>query len=186
MPSDQQFGESKRLKERFEQCVEQCADSMYRVAFRLTGNATLATELVQECYLAAWKNIDSLKDAEKMRGWMFSILRNQYSKLVRSEKKVPQLCEGSMDEIVPASDRDSKSMVTEKVDFVQRALACMDDKFRLPILLVSMEGLSVESAAEALGLPRGTVLSRLHRGREKLKLTLMADPDFLDSQGAKS
>ncbi len=55
----------------------------------------------------------------------------------------------------------------------QEALSHLDDSHKLPLLLVSMEGLSVEAAAEVLGVPRGTVLSRLHRGREKLKTILI-------------
>ena len=72
----------------FEECVSTCAESMYRVAFRLTGNQTLASELVQETYLNAWKSLDSLKDNNRMRSWMFSILRYQYTKLLRRESPV--------------------------------------------------------------------------------------------------
>jgi RNA polymerase sigma-70 factor (ECF subfamily) len=55
---------------------------------------------------------------------------------------------------------------------VQAALEQLEDNHKLPILLVSMEGLSVDEAAEVLGWPRGTVLSRLHRGRQRLRQKL--------------
>jgi RNA polymerase sigma-70 factor (ECF subfamily) len=60
-------------------------------------------------------------------------------------------------------------------DSLQTALASLDDDQRLPILLTFMEGWSTEEVAELLGIPRGTVLSRLHRGRQKLKTILASD-----------
>ena len=62
-----------------------------------------------------------------------------------------------------------KTIKSEEIDRVQAAVATLDDKHKLPILLVSLEGMTVEEAAKALDVPRGTVLSRLHRGRQKLK-----------------
>ena len=162
------------LQRRFELCVDQCADSMFRVAFRLTGNQTLARELVQETYLSAWKSISGLKDKDKMRGWLFAILRNQYSKLIRAEARS-----------TPTTEHlDSVAVYEKPVDqtqqVVQAAIEELDENHKLPLLLVSMEGMSVEEAAEALGIPRGTVLSRLHRAREKLKQILIRDPTNTD------
>lgn len=158
------------LQRRFELCVDQCADSMFRVAFRLTSNRTLARELVQETYLSAWKSISGLKDQDKMRGWLFAILRNQYSKLIRKEARSAQTTE----------HLDAVAVYEKPVDptkkVVQSAIEQLDENHKLPLLLVSMEGMSVEQAAAALGIPRGTVLSRLHRAREKLKRILIRDP----------
>ena len=72
----------------YAQCVEQCADSLYRVAFRLTGSEAEARDLVQETFLQAWRSLDSLREVDRMRSWMFSILRNQHSKLVRKDYKL--------------------------------------------------------------------------------------------------
>ena len=154
----------------FEDCVDVCADSLYRVALRMTGNATLASELVQETYLAAWRGLDSLQEPERMRAWMFSILRFQYTKLIRRESKSVD-AGGDLQHSPTPTPSDS----SETVDRVRNALAVLPDKHKFPLLLVSMEGLSVEEAAEVLELPRGTVLSRLHRGRQKLKEQLLRD-----------
>ena len=70
----------------FEAAVKAFSESLYRVAFRLTGNHHTANELVQETYLGAWKNISQLKDHTKLRGWMFAILRNQFSKICQRKK----------------------------------------------------------------------------------------------------
>lgn len=158
-----------QLQQQFEECVHQCADSLYRVAYRLTGNRTLALELVQETYLNAWKSLPNLKDSNKMRSWLFAIMRNQFSKLLHKEKRTTPTIE-QIDWIsAPPETEDNTT------DRVQTALQSLDDIHRLPVLFVSLEGMSVEEAAGILEVPRGTVLSRLHRGRAKLKEILSRD-----------
>ena len=158
-----------QLQQQFEECVHQCADSLYRVAYRLTGNRTLALELVQETYLNAWKSLQNLKDSNKMRSWLFAIMRNQFSKLLHKEKRTTPTIE-QIDWIsAPPETEDNTT------DRVQTALQSLDDIHRLPVLFVSLEGMSVEEAAGILEVPRGTVLSRLHRGRAKLKEILSRD-----------
>jgi len=149
----------------FERCIDQNVDSMYRVAFRLTGDRELASELVQETCLNAWRSIDSLKDAAKMRGWLFAILRNQFTKLLRKLPTARQLSQP--ESIQAAATQEADRSDTQEI--VQQAIEQLDDIHKFPILLVSMEGMSVDAASEVLDVPRGTVLSRLHRGRKKLK-----------------
>ena len=163
-----------QLQQQFEECVQQCADSLYRVAYRLTGNRTLALELVQETYLNAWKSLPNLKDSSKMRSWLFAIMRNQFSKLLHKEKRNAQTIQ-QLSTIPTSSDKPDN----DTTDRVQTALQTLDDIHRLPVLLVSLEGMSVDEAAGILDVPRGTVLSRLHRGRAKLKEILSRD----DSHG---
>ena len=158
-----------QLQQQFEECVHQCADSLYRVAYRLTGNRTLALELVQETYLNAWKSLQNLKDSNKMRSWLFANMRNQFSKLLHKEKRTTPTIE-QIDWISAAPETEDNT-----TDRVQTALQSLDDIHRLPVLFVSLEGMSVEEAAGILEVPRGTVLSRLHRGRAKLKEILSRD-----------
>lgn len=162
------------LQQRYEDCVEQCADSLFRVAYRLTGNQTLAGELVQETYLNAWKSLASLEDPKKMRAWMFAIMRNQYTKLLRAETKI-STTSTELDQLSPPSHSHAPNNQTSEA--IQQAIESLDNKFQMPLLLVSMEGLSVDEAATILETPRGTVLSRLHRGRQKLKEILMRMKD---------
>jgi len=91
-------------------------------------------------------------------------LRNQNLKAIR--KKQPT-ASPDIDSIV--DHRNDASEKNEKADIVQHAIQQLDDDQRMPILLVSMEGLSVDEASEILNIPRGTVLSRMHRGRKRLK-----------------
>ena len=100
---------------------------------------------------------------------MFSILRNQYTKLLRKEKRNLQTIPHIEDVSKPEQTKD------DVTDRVQTALAALDEKHKLPVLLVSIEGMTVDEAAKVLDVPRGTVLSRLHRGRQKLKEILSRD-----------
>jgi len=156
----------------FEECVESCADSMYRVAWRLTGDSGTAEDLVQETFVQAWQKIDSLRDVSKMRSWMFAILRNQNLKAIRKQKPaVSSEVEAVVDHRTDEPDKDEQASV------VQRAIQQLEDEQRMPILLVSMEGMSVDEASEILDIPRGTVLSRMHRGRKRLKEILNREID---------
>jgi RNA polymerase sigma-70 factor (ECF subfamily) len=154
-----------QLRATYEECVDQYADSMYRVAFRLLGNPDQARELVQETYLQAWQNLDRLRGKNQLKSWMFSILRNQYTKQLRKLSKVSQLESPDRIPTVQANTTDTSELI-------QSAINQLGDKHKLPVLLVSMEGLTVEQAAEVLEVPKGTILSRLHRARKELKTIL--------------
>ena len=101
-------------------------------------------------------------------------MRNQFSKLLHKEKRNAQTIQQLATPPAAADKPDD-----DTTDRVQAALQTLDDIHRLPVLLVSLEGMSVEEAAGILNVPRGTVLSRLHRGRAKLKEILSRD----DSHG---
>lgn len=149
----------------FEQCIDQLGPAMYRVAFRLTGCASTAGDLVQESFVQAWQGLESLNDLRKMRSWMFSILRNQHCKQLRRTTR-ERTAESAVFSGLPAPAGSSRH---EEQELLQFALDRLDDGHKLPLLLNVMEDLSVEEIAESMDLPPGTVMSRLHRGRKKLK-----------------
>lgn len=154
-------------RELFQSAVEQFADSIYRVAYRMSGSHELAQELVQETFLAAWKNLHQIQQPDRIRYWLMGILRNQFTKQLSQETRHRHELL-SVEPVTVAEDRVLK-------DSLQTAIASLDDDQRFPILLTIMEGWSTEEVAELLGVPRGTILSRLHRGRQKLKTILASD-----------
>jgi len=154
-------------RELFQSAVEQFADSIYRVAYRMSGSHELAQELVQETFLAAWKNLHQIQQPDRIRYWLMGILRNQFTKQLSQETRHRHELL-SVEPVTVAEDRVLK-------DSIQTAIISLDDDQRLPILLTIMEGWSTEEVAELLGVPRGTILSRLHRGRQKLKTILASD-----------
>ena len=151
----------------FEQCVREHADSLYRTAYRLMGREELASELVQETYCQAWKNLSQLKSPAKMKSWVFTILRFQYTKFLTREKRQHRQSLEVADEPYVSNPAG-----TVHTDDIQEALKSLDENSRLPLLLVTMEGFSVQEAAKILEIPRGTVLSRIHRAKQKLKQRL--------------
>ena len=154
-------------RELFQSAVEQFADSIYRVAYRMSGSHELAQELVQETFMAAWKNLHQIQQPDRIRYWLMGILRNQFTKQLSQETRHRHEVL-NLEPVTAAEDRVLK-------DSLQTASASLDDNQRLPILLTIMEGWSTEDVAELLGVPRGTILSRLHRGRQKLKTILASD-----------
>lgn len=151
--------EDRRL---IESAIEVHADSLYRVAFRLSGNRDQAEEIVQETFIGAWKGIHQLRDRNKIKNWLFGILRHQYYQSIEKTKRLPKL-EVINDPVAPMN------RVLDLQEQVQSAIAELEEEHRLPILLISMEGWSTQETAEFLGIAHGTVLSRLHRGRQRLK-----------------
>ena len=151
----------------FQSAVDQFSAWSHRVAYRLPSNHELAFELVQESFMAAWRNLEQLQQPERLRSWLFGILRNQFSKqLTRESRNRHQILDRE-----PTTTGGNCPVA----DDVQEAVRQLDENQRMAILLVSMEGWSVEEAAELLSVPRGTVLSRLHRARERLRVLLSPD-----------
>ncbi len=151
--------------------VKTCADGLYRYAYRLCGRHDTAQDLVQETFSEAWKSLGSLRDESKARSWLYSILRYRNAHLQRDRKRSREIAHDpqDMDELV---DEDSRREVLDRIadhDSVQKALEQLDGRFKEPFLMVFLEGLTCAEAAEQLGVPLGTVLSRIHRARAVMK-----------------
>jgi RNA polymerase sigma-70 factor (ECF subfamily) len=150
-------------------------DALYRTALRLTGNRADAEDLVQDACLRAFENFDRFKPGTNCRAWLFTIMRNVFLNRIRYRGREvvtdsPEL------ESAAASVRASNSENPEAEFFqrvvsgdVERALRALPLAFREAVILVDLEGFSYREAAEALGCPVGTVMSRLYRGRRLLR-----------------
>lgn len=168
----------------FGELVESQLDALYGAALRLTRNATDAEDLVSEAVAKAWYNLDSLDDWAAFRGWLFRIMRNHFITGYRKRQRGPM--------IEAVEEPDLASLLAEQSDaFLQwwahpekelanqllgqdimAALATLPDAFRDTILLVCVDGLGYDEAAEVLGVPSGTVRSRMKRGRTLLQKSL--------------
>jgi RNA polymerase sigma-70 factor (ECF subfamily) len=159
-------------RSQYESWVSQWAPTLYRLALRLCGKRELAEDLLQETFVEAWKSRDKLSDPAKARAWLFQILRNRWSHYLRDSSR----------RLRPSHDQDALSQVGSRApdhsallaesDFVQRALDQLEDDLKLPFLCVVMEGYSCQETADLLKIPLGTVLSRLYRARQALRLLL--------------
>ncbi len=149
---------------------------LLRVARRLTGDPTTAEDLVQETLLRAYRGLERF-DGRHPRAWLLTILRNTWRNMNRRAR--PQLLR-SDDEIlsVAAPGADGRSGAEEQVidhmidGELIAGLRQLSDNHRAVVMLVDVDGLTYQEAADVLGVPAGTVMSRLHRARRRLRRRL--------------
>lgn len=180
-------------------------DALYRTALRMTGNAADAEDLVQDTYLKATRSIDRYHEHESAgpRAWLFRILTNAYIDRYRQRMRAPETVELTDDRGLydlflesrePPSDDDSGSAGWSDAelgsflrrfvgDEVKAALDSLPPAFRLVVILRDVEGFSYREIADMLGVPVGTVMSRLFRGRRLLQARLGA---YAASHGYKA
>jgi len=170
------------LKERFERQVLPLLPNLYSAALRMTRNPADAEDLVQETYLRAYRGFSGFEEGTNLRAWMYRILTNTFINSYRKKQREPvTVQEDDLDEwylydklgengVEPSAEAEViRSMPDEDV---QRALEALPEGFRLAVLLADVEGFSYKAIAEILGIPIGTVMSRLHRGRRALEKAL--------------
>jgi len=160
-------------RQRYESWVSQWADELYRLAYRLCGSRDTAGDLVQETFYHAWRSIGTLRDESRARAWLFQILRYRYAHWVRTDTRRPKVV-APLDKAPPVKDDGTEKPLErlERQETVQRALDELDERYRLPLVLVFMEGMTCQEAADELGVPLGTILSRIHRARKHLRARL--------------
>ncbi len=153
--------------------VERHYEAVYRFAFRLSGNAQDAAELTQEAFCRAQERIDQLKARSSARGWLYTIVRNLYVQRCRR----PRAVELDQPEAI-ADPRSTAELDSGELDAakVQAALDQLPEEFRTPLVLYYFGEHSYREIAEILGIPIGTVMSRLSRGKAKLRLLLGLAP----------
>jgi RNA polymerase sigma-70 factor (ECF subfamily) len=137
--------------------------AMYRYAFRLTGSAVDAEDLVQQAFLLAHQRLDQLREPGRAAGWLMTIVRNCFLKDKRRSRAAEPLLEeplGPDDEVFP-----------DWVDpeQLQLALNHLPEDGRVILLMYFFEDCSYKQIAESLQLPIGTVMSRLSRAKTRLR-----------------
>lgn len=167
---------SSERAEAFERWVLPELDTMYRVALAITRSHSEAEDLVQDSLLRAYQAIDRF-DGAHPRAWLLTIVRN--TQVNRTRRRRPGLLSDPdrIDEHASASPgADSEALAAIFDARVEAALRCLPADQQAVIELVDVAGLSYAQAAEALGAPLGTVMSRLHRGRKRIKRALSGTP----------
>lgn len=151
---------------------------LYRVALTLTGQPADAEDLVQDTLIRAFRAVDRF-DGAHPRAWLLTILRHTHlnrlrgrsATLLRDADQVELTLE-RLGEPEPSAEEVVVSPQFEAV--VAHALAALPDRYRAVVTLVDVEGLSYQEAADLLGVPRGTIMSRLHRARGRIRTQLVA------------
>jgi len=162
-----------QLRALYEGWVRDFAADLYRCAVRLTGQHDAAEELVQETFYEAWRSIHSLRDPEKARAWFFKILGHRYMHWVRDRVRGREQHAADEAEARHADSGEPLPVdVLGRQEVLQAALNDLDQQHKMPFLLVFLEGMTCQAAADMLDVPLGTVLSRIHRARQFLRSRL--------------
>lgn len=162
---------------------------LYRVARSITGNPTDAEDLVQDTMLRAYKAILNF-DGRHPRAWLLTIMRN--AQINRVRRKRPELLrdqDATYEQLANEDDGEKgpEETVTE-TGFdaaVEAALHSLPEKFRAVVELVDVQGLSYNEAALVIDVPTGTIMSRLHRARTKIRTELERSGAFVNGRPAR-
>src|SRR5499433_4113996 len=165
----------------FEQQVRPYMGQLYPAALRMTRNPADAEDLVQDTLAKAYTAFGQYTPGTNLRAWLHKILANTFINSYRKKKREPALASSQeRDDWHAGTDgyaQAAPSAETEALDRladseVLRALRDLPQDFRTAIYLADIEGYPYREAARIMGTPIGTVMSRLHRGRERLRNAL--------------
>jgi RNA polymerase sigma factor (sigma-70 family) len=162
------------MPRQFEEVVLPHLDAAFNYARWLTRNDADAQDVVQDAYLRALRFFSSLRD-DDARAWLLTIVRNtwygRFSRRGGSEPAV-EFDEKKDHRSDEGLDPEALMLQQQAVDTVRRAIEALPADFREVIVLRELEGMSYKDIAAVVGIPIGTVMSRLARGRERLLVIL--------------
>jgi RNA polymerase sigma-70 factor (ECF subfamily) len=166
-------------KARFEQDVVPFIGQLYPAALRMTKNASDAEDLVQETIAKAYAAFHQFRPGTNLRAWLHRILANTFINGYRKRRREPTAAltadlqgdwhTGHDPLAPPARSAEAEALDRLADSDILRALRELPDDFRVAIYLADIEGYPYKEVAEIMGTPIGTVMSRLHRGRSKLR-----------------
>jgi RNA polymerase sigma factor (sigma-70 family) len=142
-----------------------------RYARALVGDRTTADDLVQDTLERAWAKLHLYRRGTDLRAWLFTVMHNVHVNRIRATRATDPL-EDEMPELAQPQ-REPDALLMRDLD---RAIARLPADQRAVLLLVTLEEMSYEEVARTLGIPIGTVMSRLSRAREKLRAMMAGQP----------
>jgi RNA polymerase sigma factor (sigma-70 family) len=157
---------------RVQKLVESHYVPLYRYAYRLSGSAADAEDLTQEAFCKAQMQLRQLRDPEKAKAWLFSILRNAYLHRRRADRQHVCVSLNGVPDLAGPTAEPAEEVDRERL---QQLLNDLPESFRTPVILFYFEDFSYRDIAEQMDVPIGTVMSRLARAKAHLRARLSAD-----------
>ncbi|MDQ2727188.1 MAG: RNA polymerase sigma factor [Actinomycetota bacterium] len=143
-------------------------DAVWGIARRFTPDRSSAEDLVQETYLLAFRSYPD-QGSGQLRSWLAAICLNAARSQYRADRRRPfEQLDVDLSDVVAVDDVAAIALARIERSAVAAAIAELPDDQRVAVVLVDIGGLSTQEAADTMGVPRGTVLSRVHRGRRRL------------------
>jgi RNA polymerase sigma-70 factor (ECF subfamily) len=142
-----------------------------RYARALVGDRAAADDLVQDTLERAWAKLHLYRRGTDLRAWLFTVMHNVHVNKVRAARATDTL-EEEMPELALRAPQSDALMVRD----LDRSIARLPAEQRSVLLLVTLEDMSYDEVARTLGIPIGTVMSRLSRAREKLRAMMLGSP----------
>jgi RNA polymerase sigma-70 factor (ECF subfamily) len=161
------------------------SSQLYGTAFRLTGNRSDAEDLVQETYARAYAGFGKFEPGTNLRAWLYRIQANAFYSAYRARQRRPPevFVEWSQETTPPAAvtERSAEEAALARMPDagVWAALRGLPRHQMIAVFLADAEGFQYAEIAEMTGVPIGTVMSRLHRGRKRLRSRLNGHPGAL-------
>ena len=171
-----------RKQDDFKEEIIPHLDAIYNFALRLTSDPNDAEDLVQDTIVKAYRFFSSYEKGTNAKAWLFRILKNSYINNYRKQSKQPHQVDyndiASYYESIRSEQTDTTDL--ENIlyrelldDDITNALSLLPDEFRTVVLLCDVEGFTYEEIANMVDVPIGTIRSRLHRGRNLLRVQLI-------------
>ena len=157
-------------EEAFRQLSARHVQSAYRLAWAILGDAGDAEEAAQDAFTSAWRQRFTLRDAGRFDAWFGRILVNCCRDRLRRRAREPRLTTTDLDGVFADHSRE-----TLERDELYREIARLDPEQRIVVILRFWQDMAVDDIAERLGIPPGTVKSRLHRSMGRLRVALEGD-----------
>ncbi|RSZ65472.1 RNA polymerase sigma factor SigE [Corynebacterium hylobatis] len=153
--------------------VAEHADSVYRLAFRLSGNPHDADDLTQETFMRVFRSLKHYQPGT-FEGWLHRITTNLFLDMVRHRSKIRMEALPEDYDRLPGTDMTPEQAynVANLDPALQAALDSLSPDFRVAVVLCDVVGMSYDEIADTLGVKMGTVRSRIHRGRTQLRASL--------------
>ena len=156
-------------RRRFEQLCEPLRADLFRFAFWLARDRSIAEDVVQETLLRAWRSLDSLTDDGAAKPWLLTIARREHARLFERKR----LDTVSVDALTIAEDPALARTDDHESADIHAAILALPDDYREPLVLQVLMGYSTDEIASQLGLTNGAVLTRLCRARQKLRSAVL-------------
>lgn len=155
----------------FDQLVDEHGPALYRMAYRMVGDRHEAEDVVQDTFRSAWKSRQRYEAGRGQRAWLASILRRR---VIDRWRKHPQPGVLASETPVEVGVAGHDPLADEYSDEMQHALNRLPSELRESLLLVVVGELTHQESADLLGVPLGTILSRVSRARRRMREYLLA------------